>query len=278
MKNAAKLFGVVLSGAISAGTLGISPILANAQTADPAGKIRMLSSVTDGKWIQQNGRWWFRYPDGTWPAAEWKKIDGFYYHFDDAGWMQTGWFKENNTWYFLRSSGAMAASTWLKIDNVWYYFGSSGAMKTGWHKENNTWYYLSNSGAMKTGWAKINDTWYFFDDSGAMVTDTAVDGYILGEDGAMIEEKDTDSGTDTGTNTGSQSAWTADAIQAYNAGIASLNPDGAVYILNMNSMKIHTNPGCSACKKMSEANKAYSKASLAALESCHFETCKTCFK
>ena len=42
-------------------------------------------------WIQDNGRWYFRYPDGTYLTDSWGKIGGSWYLFDSAGVMQTGW-------------------------------------------------------------------------------------------------------------------------------------------------------------------------------------------
>lgn len=42
-------------------------------------------------WIQEaDGRWWYRNPDGSYPADSWQLIGGRWYHFDAVGWMQTG--------------------------------------------------------------------------------------------------------------------------------------------------------------------------------------------
>lgn len=42
-------------------------------------------------WTQEaDGRWWYRNPDGSYPADCWQLIGGRWYHFDGAGWMQTG--------------------------------------------------------------------------------------------------------------------------------------------------------------------------------------------
>jgi len=55
-------------------------------------------------------------------------------------------------------------------------------------------YYLNpvsdgNQGAMLTGWQLIDGKWYYFNPvsdgyQGMMVTNAAVDGYVIGEDGA----------------------------------------------------------------------------------------------
>ena len=59
-------------------------------------------------------------------------------------------------------------------------------MKTGWYKAGNTWYYLKSDGSMATGWLEIGGKWYFFYDSGSMASNTTVNGYKLGSDGAWI--------------------------------------------------------------------------------------------
>lgn len=47
------------------------------------------SATTD--WIKEaDGRWWYRNADGSYPADCWQLISGRWYHFDPAGWMQTG--------------------------------------------------------------------------------------------------------------------------------------------------------------------------------------------
>ncbi|NFE75542.1 hypothetical protein FC758_17050, partial [Clostridium botulinum] len=39
---------------------------------------------------------------------------------------------------------------------------------------------------MKTGWLNDNGTWYFLNASGKMLSNTVVDGYKLGANGAWI--------------------------------------------------------------------------------------------
>lgn len=35
-------------------------------------------------WIynQYNGKWWYQYSDGSWPATSWRRINGSWYYFD----------------------------------------------------------------------------------------------------------------------------------------------------------------------------------------------------
>ena len=92
-----------------------------------------------------DGSWQYWNPDGSYVAADWKNIDGKWYHFDKDGRMQTGW---------------------QKISGEWYYFESGGTMKTGWVWYGGKWYYTDSSGVMVTGSRKIDGKTYNFDSSG----------------------------------------------------------------------------------------------------------------
>lgn len=47
------------------------------------------------------------------------------------------------------------------------------------------WYSKGNSWAI--GWEKIGDNWYYFNKDGYMLSNIIIDGYVLGIDGAWIE-------------------------------------------------------------------------------------------
>lgn len=70
-------------------------------------------------------------------------------------------------------------------DNTWSYL-ENGIKKTGWLKYDDYWYYLDVLGTMKTGWINDNGAWYYCDESGIMLSDTMIDEYELGSDGAWI--------------------------------------------------------------------------------------------
>lgn len=129
---------------------------------------------TSGEWIQSsNGKWWYQYSDGTYPANGWAYIDGYWYYFDADGWMKTGWLTLNGKTYYLGTSGAMAIG-WRQIGSSWYYFWSGGSMATGWqyleYSGGEAWFYFGTSGKMATGWKTINGEQYYFLSSGVMVT------------------------------------------------------------------------------------------------------------
>ena len=61
-------------------------------------------------------------------------------------------------------------------------------MATGWIQIGGNWYYLNQLGAMMTGWLENSDgKWYYLNpESGVMISNTTIDGYVLGADGAWI--------------------------------------------------------------------------------------------
>ncbi len=121
--------------------------------------------VTTAGWVQgADGTWTYNKEDGT---------------------KATGWLNDGGAWYYLNANGVMATG-WLNVNGTWYYLQTSGAMATSWLNDNGTWYYLNSSGAMATGWLNDNGTWYYLNSSGAMLSNTTVDGYVLGSNGAWI--------------------------------------------------------------------------------------------
>lgn len=92
--------------------------------------IMLVSSMTSyaAGWQKEQSGWRYEREDGSSPAGTWEQINNEWYHFDAAGYMQTGWFTENNQWYYLVPSGEMLHDTSQVIDGVSYTFGSEGAM------------------------------------------------------------------------------------------------------------------------------------------------------
>lgn len=98
-----------------------------------------------------------------------------------------GWQKDSNgKWSYSNVDGTKFKG-WLKADGAWYYLDADGTMATGWKYVNNKWYFLESSGAMKTGWLNNNGTWYYLNSSGEMLSNTTVEGYKLGKNGAWIK-------------------------------------------------------------------------------------------
>lgn len=94
----------------------------------------------------------------------------------------------------LESSGAEPVSIspstgnkydyWLMTSDGWMLI-DKGMPATGWKNVRGSWYYLDENGIMKTGWVNVNGYWYYLYSSGVMASNTYIDGYYLGPDGAM---------------------------------------------------------------------------------------------
>jgi len=101
---------------------------------------------------------------------------------------KVGWDKlADGTWNFYDATGTKVANNWANVGGVWYYLKADGVMANGWLNDKGTWYFLNASGAMATGWFNDNGTWYFLNASGAMLSNTTVDGYVLGASGAWVK-------------------------------------------------------------------------------------------
>ncbi|MFT8352367.1 N-acetylmuramoyl-L-alanine amidase family protein [Clostridium saccharoperbutylacetonicum] len=117
----------------------------------------------------------------------WVKTDAGWTFYNTTGTQLKGqWINDGGVWYYIKANGIMATG-WIQDGSSWYFLNSSGSLKTGWLYDNGTWYYLQASGAMKTGWLNDNGTWYYLNSSGAMLSNTTIDGYKLGSNGAWIK-------------------------------------------------------------------------------------------
>ena len=65
------------------------------------------------QWIKSNGKWWYRYQDGSYVASAFDTIDGKTYFFDPDGYMITGWARINEKYYYFNQSGHMVTNAWV---------------------------------------------------------------------------------------------------------------------------------------------------------------------
>lgn len=114
-------------------------------------------TTTEKGWVSDNGGWWYRKEDGSYPAGEWFFTDENWFHFDANGYMQTGWITDGGLQYYLNPVSD----------------GTLGRMITGWHWIDGRCYYFNPSSDGTKG---------------AMMSNTVIDGqYRLGSDGAMVQ-------------------------------------------------------------------------------------------
>lgn len=85
--------------------------------------ILMSTPVLASEWKQDTAGWWYQNDDGSFITNQWSDIDGFRYHFDSNGYMQTGV---------------------IIIADKQYYFGQDGRLLTNCNTEEG--YYLDFNG------------------------------------------------------------------------------------------------------------------------------------
>ncbi|WP_252229964.1 cell wall-binding protein [Clostridium sp. ZBS15] len=108
-----------------------------------ASVMAMTQLGVSAAWKSDSTGWW--YTEANSYSTGWKQIDGFWYYFDDNGYMKTGWLQNGGKWYYLVPSGIMKIG-WLKDGSKWYYLDDSGAMLTGKVSVGGTIYEFSNAG------------------------------------------------------------------------------------------------------------------------------------
>lgn len=147
-------------------------------------------SAVAGKWISEDGKWWFLRSNNSYPQDCWEKIDGKWYLFDEAGWMLYDWKSDDGKWYYLgdKNDGSMKTG-WVFDKNLkaWFYLKTDGSMATGWIQDKGTWYYLASNGAMQTGWIQDGSSWYLLDSTGAMYCNTTAYGYRFNDKGVATK-------------------------------------------------------------------------------------------
>ena len=146
------------------------------------------SSTGQVGWIKENNRWWFRYPDGSFPKNSWQYISDQWYLFDKDGWMLTGWQQVNGQYFYLNEGGNMATG-WLNWNNRWYYLnpvsdGNRGMMIKGWYTINGYQYCFGADGVMLEGWNEVDGNWYYFyPGAGNKAVNTYIDGFYVDANG-----------------------------------------------------------------------------------------------
>ena len=173
-------------------------------------------TVSAASWRKNSVGWWYEEDNGSYPANQWKQINGNWYWFNKNGYMATGWQYIGGKWYYFQTSGAMIGEGWHVINGNWFYMYASGAMaadtwignsyvnssgawvqgktkvQEGWVQSGSRWWYRhSDGGYTRNGWEMIKGQWYFFDKDGWMVTgwrQIGGDWYYFQTIGAMLGE------------------------------------------------------------------------------------------
>lgn len=88
------------------------------------------------------------------------------------------------------TTAAIKTNQWVKANNGWQYNDAAGnPMKNQWILDKNIgkWYYIGSDGFMKSNcWIESSGKYYYLNADGSMATDTIINGYKVGADGAWI--------------------------------------------------------------------------------------------
>lgn len=89
------------------------------------------SGSAKGAWLKDNNGWWYCNADRSYTTNNWQQIDGYWYYFNQQGYMKTGWLQSpfSNKWYWLSTDsgstqGRMLTNQW--VDNGKYYVDGNG--------------------------------------------------------------------------------------------------------------------------------------------------------
>lgn len=174
------------------------------------------------RWMN-DGQWWYRYGDGSYPVAKFDTINGKKYYFDNSGYMVIGWKLIDKDWYYFNGSGCMikdqwignyyigkdgkmAKSQWIGVYYVdasgqwqpdqwvyngkwWYRYGDGSYPKEKFDVIGDNVYYFDKNGYMVTGWNCIDKKWYYFNDLGIMAKDIWIGNYYVDKYGVMTKTK-----------------------------------------------------------------------------------------
>lgn len=146
----------------------------------------MFSFTSLAGWEQDGNGWWYAKEDGSGTYAKGDiLIEGSYYWFNDAGYMQTGWKSSQGQWLYYDADGKRA-SGWRTVDGKWYYFDNDGRMKTGWLTLDGNIYLLRNDG-MVIGNFEEGQYQYQTDETGALYRNRSIDtNYRFDENGILM--------------------------------------------------------------------------------------------
>lgn len=151
-------------------------------------------------WVKQDKDWYYLDPQTRQYRTGWfTDTDGRrYYLSPKTGKMHTDWIWDKGKWYYCGWDGSVCRDGWYPVTpassggviqlgnwNGFRYFGADGAMATGWVMIDHAWHYFKEDGGPYHGWLLWGNQWYYIR-QGTMLTNTTVDGFYLGKNGAWI--------------------------------------------------------------------------------------------
>ncbi|MBS5285336.1 MAG: choline-binding protein [Clostridiales bacterium] len=160
-------------------------------------------------WVEENGQWKYRKPDGTFVTGGWLNVDEESYYMTEEGYMLAdtttpdgiyvnakgektnyipGWIQADNGWRYIKKNGHYASAGWIQdTDGKWYYFNIAAYMETDdvtpdgyyvdangvWDGQAATSTTTTNLGpGVSKGWEPIDTGWKFKQEDGTYLTNS----------------------------------------------------------------------------------------------------------
>ena len=121
---------------------------AEVQSGNPEETAVSVQAGSYYPWVNENGIWYFKDPDGTIVKGAWREYDKNRYYLNNDGKMAVGWKKLDGAWYYFQSWGGVYRDAFYTVKNVPYYSDADGKMATGWKLIDDVYYYFDDQGAM----------------------------------------------------------------------------------------------------------------------------------
>ena len=168
--------------------------------ADAAAATSDVSTqATSTGWVKVGKYYRYYYASGKYYKSSIHKIGNMYFGFNASGNLCCGWFTiGGNKYYASVKEGAKGIGVgriltgYRKIGNDYYYLVPSrnGAVQKGFFTLNKKLYYFDASTGKQRrakGWFFVNNAMYYVKADGTIATNTTIDGYKIGANGAVTD-------------------------------------------------------------------------------------------
>ena len=172
------------------------PVMASTGTKSADGTDKAVTVQAKSGWVVSNKRWMY-YVNGRALKDTAKKIGTYYYGFDKDGYLCTGFFNlHGKTYYGSNRVGAKKCGAILRgyyhIGDGYYYFNPAkyGALAKGFVKFGGKLYFFSSKDGKQRrtkGWFYHGSAMYYVKSDGTIATNTTIDGYKIGANGAVTD-------------------------------------------------------------------------------------------
>ncbi|WP_312428682.1 N-acetylmuramoyl-L-alanine amidase family protein [Lacrimispora sp.] len=151
------------------------------------------SSVSDWQWQEDSSGWKYVNAAGEFKKNRWEEIHGYWYYFDNEGYMVSDWTRIGGMNYCFSETGELQLGwCYSEDEEKWHYYNEDGTAQKGWYQEKDgSWYWFSTKGEMaSSGYKNVAGKRYYFFDNGQMAANQYVGLFYMDENGHRNKEFD----------------------------------------------------------------------------------------